>query len=212
VVELAMELSGEPIPPAPQLQPATNLTEQRPHIGVLTPGERATAGLVPKATREAAEQVGREIARRKGVTINDGGGSAQEANSYGAHSEGGLTVGILPSLNKSDANPHIDVPIRTGLGEASYPLVVRATDAAIVVGGDSTTFNQICLSYYHRRPVVVVENSGGLSERLRSMLYEGKYLDWRRQVEICFAPTPAEAVQLAFALGEASVLASQPGT
>jgi uncharacterized protein (TIGR00725 family) len=205
VVELAIELSREPMPNPPRLTPPEQLTGQRPHIGVLTPGERASNAQVPKVTLDAAEQVGREIATRGGITLNDGGGSAQEANSYGARAAGGLTVGLLPSLNKADANPYIDVPLRTGLGEASYPLVVRASDAQIVIGGDSTTLNQLCLSYYHRRPAVVVEHSGGLSERLRSILYEGKYLDWRRQVETHFAASPAEAVKLAFALGEANL-------
>jgi uncharacterized protein (TIGR00725 family) len=205
VVNLAMDLSGEPNPEPPVLTPPDNPTAQRPHIGVLTPGERSTADKVPKVTLEAAEEVGREIARRGGITINDGGGSAQEANSRGARNAGGLTVGILQTLSKADANPFVDVPIRTGLGEASYALVIRASDAQIVVGGDGTTLNQLCLSYYHRRPAVVVEHSGGLSERLASILYEGKYLDWRRQIEIHFAPTPAEAVALAFQLGEASL-------
>ena len=164
-----------------------------------------------KGTLDAAEKVGREIARRGGITINDGGGSAQEANSRGAKQAGGLTVGILPSQNKVDANPYVDVPIRTGLGDGSYPLVVRASDVQIIVGGDITTLNQICLSYYHHRPMVVVENSGGLAERLRAMLYEERYLDWRRQVETRFAPTPEEAVELAFALGEASVLENRAG-
>ncbi len=209
VVELAMELSGEPKPAPPRLIPPEHPTNQRPHIGVLTPGQRKPNPAVTQTTLDAAEQVGREIARHGGITINDGGGSAQEANSGAARQAGGLTVGILQTMSKSDANPYVDVPIRTGLGEASYALVVRATDAQIVVGGDSTTLNQICLSYYHRRPVVVVENSGGLANRLRSILYEGKYLDWRRQVEIRFAPSPAEAVELAFALGAANLYAGK---
>lgn len=211
VVELAMELSGEPQPTAPVLKPTVNLSAQRPHIGVLTPGERKTSNLIPQVTLDAAEEVGREIARRGGITINDGGGSGQEANSRGAKQAGGLTVGILPSLDKADANPYVDVPIRTGFGDGSYPLVVRATDVQIIVGGDSTTLNQICLSYYHHRPMVVVENSGGLADRLRAMLYEEKYLDWRRQVETRFAPTPAEAVGLAFTLGEESLRENRAG-
>lgn len=211
VVELALKLSGEPTRIASTSKRTEHLAAQRPHIGVLTPGERLTSNLIPKDTLDAAEEVGREIARRGGITINDGGGSAQEANSRGAKQSGGLTVGILPTLDKSDANPYVDVPIRTGLRDASYPLVVRASDVQIIVGGDSTTLNQICLSYYHHRPMVVVENSGGLADRLRLMLYEEKYLDWRRQVETVFAQTPAEAVELAFELGAASVKENRAG-
>lgn len=200
-VELAMELSREPRPAPPVLTPPADINAQRPHIGVLTPGTSEAHAPVPQATLEAAEEVGREIARRNGITINDGGRAAQEANSRGARTAGGLTVGILQTLNKADANEYTDVPIRTGMGEASYPLVVRASDAQIIVGGDSTTFNQLCLSYFHYRPAVVVEGSGGWADRLKSALYEGKYLDWRRQVEIHFAKSPSEAVELAFALG-----------
>ncbi len=199
-VELAVRLSGEPRPSRPMLKPPTDPTDQRPHIGILTPASGTDAAPIPSETLQLAEEVGREIARRGGITINDGGAGAQEASSRGAAAAGGLTVGILPTLDKADANPYVQVPIRTGLGEASYPLVVRASDVQIVVGGDSTTVNQICLSYYHRRPAIVVKGSGGWADRLESVLYEGKYLDWRRQVEIRFATSPSEAADLAFSL------------
>lgn len=204
-VELALQLSGEPRLPQPTLTPPGDPTAQRPHIGVLTPGTSEPQAPVACATLEAAEEVGRAIALRGGITINGGGRSAEEASSRGAREAGGLTVGILSTLKKADANPYVDVPIRTGFGEAAYPFVVRASDVQIVVGGDSTTLNQLCLSYYHRRPAVVLEGSGAWSDRLRPALYEGKYLDWRQQVEVVFAESPSEAVDVAFSLGQEAV-------
>jgi uncharacterized protein (TIGR00725 family) len=77
-----------------------------------------------------------------------------EAACRGAAAAGGTTVGILPGLERSAANPHVDVAVATGLGEARNALVVRAADAVIAVGGSYGTLSEIALGLKAGKPVI----------------------------------------------------------
>ena len=77
-----------------------------------------------------------------------------EAACRGAKEAGGLTVGILPGLDRSDANPYVDVVIATGLGEARNALVVNAADALIAVGGGYGSLSEIGLALRAGKRVV----------------------------------------------------------
>jgi uncharacterized protein (TIGR00725 family) len=77
-----------------------------------------------------------------------------EAACQGARAEGGTTIGILPGLDRSAANPYVSVAIATGLGEARNALVVRAADALIAVGGAYGTLSEIALALKAGKRVV----------------------------------------------------------
>jgi uncharacterized protein (TIGR00725 family) len=107
----------------------------------------------PKET-EAAEAVGRGLAQGGAVVVSGGLGGVMEAACRGAKEGGGTTVGILPGLDRSAANPYVDVAIATGLGEARNALVVRAADALIAVAGGYGTLSEIALALKAGKPVV----------------------------------------------------------
>jgi uncharacterized protein (TIGR00725 family) len=77
-----------------------------------------------------------------------------EAACRGAKSSGGTTVGILPGIDRADANPYVDVVIATGLGEARNALVVNAADAVIAVGRGYGTLSEIGLALKGGKRVV----------------------------------------------------------
>jgi uncharacterized protein (TIGR00725 family) len=77
-----------------------------------------------------------------------------EAAALGAREEGGLTVGILPGNNPSDANPSIDVPIATGLGYTRNSLVVMNADAVVAVDGEYGTLSEIAYALIYGKRVV----------------------------------------------------------
>lgn len=77
-----------------------------------------------------------------------------EAACRGAKASGGTTVGLLPGLDRRDANPHVDVVIPTGLGEARNALVVRTADALIAIGGGYGTLSEIGLALRTGKRVV----------------------------------------------------------
>ena len=94
----------------------------------------------------AAAEVGRLLAERGAVLVCGGRGGAMEAACRGAKDAGGLTVGILPGSNRSEANPFVDVVLPTGLGEARNALVVGAAEVVIAIGGGYGTLSEIALA------------------------------------------------------------------
>lgn len=107
-----------------------------------------------RAALDQAFEVGRLLARRGAVLVCGGLGGVMEAAARGARSEGGLTVGILPGLNPSDANPSIDIPVATGLGYTRNSLVVMNADAVIAVDGEYGTLSEIAYGLIYGKKVV----------------------------------------------------------
>jgi uncharacterized protein (TIGR00725 family) len=101
-----------------------------------------------------AEEVGREIAKRKGVLICGGLTGVMEGAARGAKKEGGLTIGIIPSESADDANPFIDIPIVTGLRDARNIIVVRSSEAIIAIHGKYGTLSEIAFGLKFNIPVI----------------------------------------------------------
>lgn len=101
-----------------------------------------------------AEEVGREIARRGAVLVCGGLGGVMEAACRGASREGGLTIGILPGENRQAANPHVQIPIVTGLGYARNVAVVKSAQAVIAIDGSYGTLSEISHALQSGIPVI----------------------------------------------------------
>ena len=147
------------------------------------------AGQCTPQEAEIAEAVGQELARRGAILICGGRGGVMEAACHGAKASGGQTVGILPGVSRYEANPYVDVPIVTGLGEARNLIIVRSADAVIAVGGEYGTLSEIAFALKLGVPVVGLGtwelSKGGLSVDA-----------------ILRAASPVEAVEQALALGK----------
>ncbi len=76
------------------------------------------------------------------------------AASRGAASAGGTTVGLLPGLERAEANEWVSVAIPTGLGELRNGLVVRAADALVALGGGYGTLSEVALALKAGKRVV----------------------------------------------------------
>jgi uncharacterized protein (TIGR00725 family) len=77
-----------------------------------------------------------------------------QAACQGAKSAGGRTIGVLPGKNYRDANPYVDIPIVTGIGEARNSIVVRTARAIIAVGGEYGTLSEIAFALKFGIPVI----------------------------------------------------------
>jgi len=93
-----------------------------------------------------AEAVGRGLAGRGAALVCGGLGGVMEAACRGAKSAGGLTVGILPGDDRRSANPHVDVPVVTGMGHARNAIVVKTAQAVIAIDGSYGTLSEIALA------------------------------------------------------------------
>lgn len=176
----------------------------RPRIAVI-----GQSGPISDLLQDVSYRVGAAIARRGGVLFSGGRDGVMAAVSRGAQEAGGLTIGILPGDDPTEANPYVDIPITTGLGMDSRSLVlVHAVDAVIVIGGANGTLMELSAAYHCGRPVVALGSTGGWAHRIRLAAYEEKYLDHRRRVELKFADDPEEAVAITFA----AIAAAAPGS
>ena len=133
-----------------------------------------------------AEAVGVELAKH-GVTLVCGGlGGVMEAACKGARSAKGKTVGILPGGTREEANPYVDIPIVTGMGEARNVIVVNTAQAVIAIGGKFGTLSEIAYALRYKIPIVGL-NTWSLSRNGRLVR------------SIIVASNPKEAVEKALA-------------
>jgi uncharacterized protein (TIGR00725 family) len=65
-----------------------------------------------------------------------------------------MTIGLLPGLDPAEANPHVLIPISTGLGEARNVIVASGAQALIAIAGEAGTLSEIALALKVGRPVV----------------------------------------------------------
>ncbi len=141
---------------------------------------------------EAAETVGREIARR-GATLACGGrGGVMEAACRGAREAGGHTIGILPGRGHEDSppNPHVEFPVFTGMGFARNVMVVLSGDAVIAIDGSYGTLSEISYALIHETPVVGIDT------------WDFNYRGFTGQEKIVRVTDPIEAAALAIRLAE----------
>jgi len=137
-----------------------------------------------------AEAVGVELAKRGAVLICGGLGGVMAAACKGARSAKGKTVGILPGYTREEANPYVDIPIVTGIGEARNVIVVNTAQAVIAIGGKFGTLSEIAYALRNKIPVVGL-NTWSLSKSGRLVK------------SIIAAQNPKEAVEKALAAIEA---------
>jgi uncharacterized protein (TIGR00725 family) len=109
---------------------------------------------VSKDTYRLAQEVGEEIARRGAVLVCGGMQGVMEAACKGASEADGLTIGILPGDNRTQANPYVKIPIVTGIGYARNVAVVRTSQAVIAVDGSYGTLTEIGYALQAGIPVI----------------------------------------------------------
>jgi uncharacterized protein (TIGR00725 family) len=123
-----------------------------PHVAVIGDGDPRG----PDAHRvlEWAEEIGQLLARAGATVVTGGLGGVMRAASRGAISAGGMTIGILPGADASEANEYVRLSIPTGLGVMRNLVVVTAADAIVAVGGRHGTLSEIGLALRMGRHVV----------------------------------------------------------
>ena len=114
------------------------------------------AGQATPAQEQVAERVGVLLAEAGAVLVSGGRGGDMLASCRGAHGRGGLTVGLLPGLDRAEGNPFLTVALPTGMGELRNGLVARTADGLIAIGGGWGTLSEIGFAMRLGRPLVAV--------------------------------------------------------
>jgi uncharacterized protein (TIGR00725 family) len=107
---------------------------------------------------EQAEAVGRGIAKAGAVLVCGGRTGVMEAAARGASEADGTVLGILPSTERTDANPYVTHVIATGIGQARNLAVVASGEAVIAIGGEWGTLSEIAFARRLGRPVIALQS------------------------------------------------------
>jgi uncharacterized protein (TIGR00725 family) len=155
------------------------MNQRSPRIAVCGPGT------CDATTYELARQVGRLLAEAGAVLLCGGRAGVMEGACRGAKQAGGLTVGILPGADPAGANPYVELPVVTGMGQARNAVLVLSAQAVIAIAGRAGTLSEIALALKAGRPVIglntwrLTRGDGTVEEGVR------------------YAASPEEAVRLA---------------
>lgn len=106
-----------------------------------------------KNTADLAYRIGGVIAEEGACLVCGGLGGVMEHVSKGAKDNGGVTIGILPGENKSDANPYIDIAITTGMGYSRNTIVAGTADIVVALPGEYGTLSEIGFAFTSKKPV-----------------------------------------------------------
>lgn len=110
------------------------------------------------AEAETAEALGRGLAEAGAVVVCGGLTGVMEAVARGVRAAGGLTIGILPGNDRTEANAFIDVALATGMGEMRNALIVRCAGAVVAVGGGHGTLAEVALALRIGTPVAGLQD------------------------------------------------------
>lgn len=117
-----------------------------------------------------------------GYTIINGGmfgvmeavfkGARQSQNYYF-----GKTIGIIPSLNKNDANKYCDIVIPTGINYARNQIVVNSSDIIIAISGGAGTLSEIAYAWQLNKKIYTFTNFKGWAKELAGIKLDNRKSD-----------------------------------
>ncbi|KPJ69157.1 MAG: DNA-binding protein [Syntrophobacter sp. DG_60] len=149
-------------------------------IGVVGGGEAT------KRDKRYAYELGALIAKEGWILLN-GGRSAgiMEASSKGCKEHGGITLGILPDKNSTEASRYIDIQILTGMGDARNVIVALSSDIIIACKGRAGTISEIALALKNKREVILLDFDV-------DVIFE----DYKKERLLFKAASPEEAIRV----------------
>jgi len=168
----------------------------------------ATDICAPDAAKKA-ELIGYYLAKRRVIVVTgDTTGIPYEA-AKGAKRGGGFTIGISPASSyrehvKKYRLPyrHTDVSIYTGFGYSGRNLLfIRSTDAVIFICGRIGTLNEFTIAFEDKKPIGILEATGGISDALDHLLTISK----RGRSKIVFDNNPKTLVDKIISLAKEDI-------
>lgn len=117
----------------------------------------------PRAATDTQVRLARDLGRALGsltlTTICGGRSGVMEAVCAGVRDAGGLSIGILPGTEPDSANPHVAIPLPTGLNEGRNMVIARAARVLIAVGGSYGTLTEIAYGLHFGKVVIVLDDA-----------------------------------------------------
>lgn len=122
-------------------------------VGVIGPRDATPAQTA------AAFEVGAGLAGAGFVVVCGGRQGVMQAVCEGVARGGGLSIGLLPDADASQANPFVGVVIATGIGEARNALIARAAFCLVAIGDSYGTLSEVALGRQFGKTVIGLEGA-----------------------------------------------------
>jgi len=111
-----------------------------------------------KEVEQIAQNLGKKLAKVADILVSGGLSGTMKAVCQGFKAGGGLTIGIIPSYNKNEANTFVDIVIPTGLGLARNVLVVKSADVVVALPGEAGTLSEVAYCLQFGIPVISLKS------------------------------------------------------
>lgn len=147
------------------------------------------ASEINKEIEDKTIEIGRLLANNNYAVACGGLSGVMEAICKGAKEEGGFTIGIIPSTEKSMANKYVDVIIPCPFSQARNIVVVLTGDICLAISGKAGTLSEICFAWIYNKPIVALSSVEGWSSNIAN-----QRLDDRRSDVVYGVNTPLEAI------------------
>jgi uncharacterized protein (TIGR00725 family) len=134
-------------------------------------------------------EIGRLIAKNQYAIACGGLSGVMEAVCKGAREENGLTIGIIPFVEKDAANEYVDIVIPCPFSQARNIVVVLCGDVCLAISGKAGTLSEICFAWIYQKPIIGLTSVEGWSSKIAN-----QQLDDRRTDMIYGVETPQEAI------------------
>lgn len=160
----------------------------------------AAAGDSIETGRALAEATGREIVKRGHICLTGATKGLPYIAAKAAKEAGGISMGFSPAASrlahvKKYRLPvdNFDTILYTGFEYTGRNLLlVRSSDAVIMIGGRIGTLNELTIAIEERKPVGVLLGSGGMTNEVEHVLKAAK----RNRTNIYFSHDPVELMDI----------------
>ena len=125
---------------------------------------------ISEHAQNQAFELGKKILDNGWLLCTGGRSGVMESASKGARTSkkwtGTQIIGILPDGEKNAGNEYLDIIIPSGIGLTRNSLVVQTGDVCIAISGGAGTLSEIALAWQFKRPVAVMDKTGGWAEKM----------------------------------------------
>jgi uncharacterized protein (TIGR00725 family) len=160
----------------------------------------SASGKLSKAHKKIAYDLGCAIAENDCITITGACPGYPLEAAKGAHSKGGLVIGISPALSEiehiekySSPISYHDVLIFTGSGLMGREVVnIRSSDIVIIMGGHSGTLGEFSIAYDEGNLIGVLLGTGGIASEIKNIV---KIINKKTGSEVIYESNPRVLVE-----------------
>lgn len=135
-------------------------------------------GHCQKGAASKAREIGRQIARHKGILITGACWGMPYEAAFGARAAGGISIGVSPAISEIEhmrkfgfPTKNFDMIFYTGYGfSARNVWLMRMADAVVFICGRTGTLNEFTICFEDDRLIGVLEDTGGTADMIKEIV------------------------------------------